>query len=208
MAETTSGIWRVLSNPIVYETVQYISGAKEIQRHLIETLARPQKGDRVLDIGCGTGEVIKLLPDVEYVGFDHSSEYIESAKVKFGGRGTFICDDVANFDQYESEKFDIVFAFGILHHLSDDCARELFKISIRALKPDSGRVVTADPVFFKNQGWLDRNLTKLDRGLNVRSDEGYLDLARSYFSDVRSEMIFGRLPMPRSGIALRCSVPK
>jgi len=32
---------------------------------------------RVLDIGCGPGNILKLMPDTEYVGFDLNPHYIE-----------------------------------------------------------------------------------------------------------------------------------
>ena len=37
-------------------------------------------GDRILDIGCGTGDILKSLPHFEYVGSDTNEMYILQSK--------------------------------------------------------------------------------------------------------------------------------
>ena len=49
-----------------------------------------QPGHRVLDIGCGSGDVLQLMPStVAYVGVDASKAYIEAARKRFWHRGEF-----------------------------------------------------------------------------------------------------------------------
>jgi len=36
----------------------------------VENYIRPRDGDRILDIGCGPGDILEFLPSVEYLGFD------------------------------------------------------------------------------------------------------------------------------------------
>ena len=37
-------------------------------------------GERVLDLGCGPGDILSALPDCEYVGIDVEERYIEAAR--------------------------------------------------------------------------------------------------------------------------------
>jgi SAM-dependent methyltransferase len=203
MAESTNGIWRLFSTSFVYEASQYISGSKRIQKQLIDTIIIPKVGDHVLDIGCGTGEILRFLPAVHYVGFDHSKPYIETAQAKYGKRATFFCDDVANFKNHTSVEFDLVLSLGVLHHLDDSQVLNLLNVADKALKP-GGRFVAVEPVYFNGQGYIDRFLTGLDRGHNVRTEHAYETLLKTKFSIVRRSFFKGALPLPRSGVVFVC----
>ena len=69
----------ILAIPVAYRLFQ---GAVigDFRRRDAREFARPRPGDKVLDIGCGPGDILEVLSDVEYVGLDLSPEYIESAK--------------------------------------------------------------------------------------------------------------------------------
>ena len=54
-------------------------------------------GDKVLDIGCGLGDVLSYLPAVEYYGIDISERYIDFAKKKYRHSGSFSCIDISSF---------------------------------------------------------------------------------------------------------------
>ena len=42
------------------------------------------KGKKILDIGCGTAQIVRYLGDAdEYVGFDMSPRYVEYARKKY-----------------------------------------------------------------------------------------------------------------------------
>ena len=49
-----------------------------------------QRGDKVLDVGCGNGRLLKVLEGVEYLGVDGSEVLIKEAKKK-GLGGELIC---------------------------------------------------------------------------------------------------------------------
>jgi SAM-dependent methyltransferase len=205
MTQKTTGFWSVLSGPLVYEAVQYILGAKRVQQRILDEHVRPQQGERVLDIGCGTGEILNFLPQVEYFGFDQSADYIARANATFGDRATFVCDDVSNFALHGAPElsFDLVLAVGVLHHLDDPIAVSLFQMARRAIKPQ-GRLVTADPCYYDQQGRLDRFLTGLDRGLNVRDIGDYETLGRTVFPSIERTVFVGPLPLPRSACVMVC----
>jgi SAM-dependent methyltransferase len=56
---------------------------------------------------------------------------------------------VASRADWNAGCYDIVMAFGVLHHLDDAEGRELFRGARRALKP-GGRFVTLDTPSFRN----------------------------------------------------------
>ena len=102
---------------------------------------RPRRGDQILDIGCGTAEILEHLPEIQYFGFDASQKYIDAAKARFGNRGTFSCDTVTTATLQRLAASDVVLAVGILHHLDDSDATSLLELAKAALKP-GGRLVT------------------------------------------------------------------
>lgn len=81
---------------------------------------KAQKGDNILDIGCGPADVLDLLPEVNYVGFDMNPLYIEYAKKKYAGRGKFSCERVSSKNIITTGYFDIILAYGILNHLNNE----------------------------------------------------------------------------------------
>ncbi|MCC7110999.1 MAG: class I SAM-dependent methyltransferase, partial [Deltaproteobacteria bacterium] len=89
MAQITSGLRRLLNDPRVYVVTQRILTSDSRTRRWVDELLRPRAGQRVLDIGCGPADLLRFLPNVDYVGFDSSADYIEAARARFGARGRF-----------------------------------------------------------------------------------------------------------------------
>ena len=194
----------VLSVPAAYRTFQNLVGGNYHQRHLAEH-ARPASGEKVLDIGCGPGDILEFLTDVDYTGFDLSPEYIEAAKKRFGPRGRFWCSDVglAAIEQ-ERGTFHLVLATGVLHHLDDARAARLFELARLALRPD-GRLVTYDGCFVPEQSKLARWMLRQDRGKFVRQREEYLRLAAVCFPKVEARVRHDMLRIPYTHLIMRCS---
>ena len=80
---------------------------------LVEVLA-PQAGERVLDLGCGTGQLNAQIAaaGAEVVGIDSSVEMIEAAREQFPGL-SFAVGDARDFSF--AEPFDAVFSNAALH---------------------------------------------------------------------------------------------
>lgn len=191
MAQKTTGVRAVLSHPAVYNLFQDMLGRRRVYRLLVRDYFRPAKGARVLDIGCGPGDLLPFLGDVEYVGFDLSERYIEAAQSRFGDRGTFYCQRVGDETLEGTEPFDIALAIGLVHHLDDGEARHLFA-SVRTGLRDGGRLVTVDPCLEDGQSPVARWLIDRDRGQNIRTSAGYVALADGVFEhhqvDVRHDL--------------------
>jgi SAM-dependent methyltransferase len=185
MPQLTTGIRAILSIPWVYDFFQDIAGAGKFRKVYTSRFICPAGSDRILDIGCGTADILTYLPEtVNYVGFDASHHYIEAARDRFGSRGQFHFRYVNEMMIEELGAFDIVMANGLIHHLNDEEARNLCRISFKALKP-GGRMVTHDPCYSDRQSSLARYIISRDRGQNVRSGEEYAALLRPFFQQVQ-----------------------
>jgi SAM-dependent methyltransferase len=169
---------------------------------------RAQSGDHVLDIGCGPGLFLNILPkDCTYTGFDLSTAYIDAAQKRGDPRATFFASGVDEKLVGALPGQDLAIATGVLHHLPDDLARLLLKIAASNLKPE-GRFVSSDGCFTPDQSWLNRLVVAQDRGQFVRPAERYAEMAREFFDDVRLTVYHDLLRIPYSHAIMEATRPR
>jgi SAM-dependent methyltransferase len=195
---------RILSSPTVYELFSRALGGKRARTVLVRKHVRPSQGERVLDLGCGPGTVLEHLGDVSYVGIDVSEKYIERARRSYGDHAEFRVGDATALDE-DLRGFDLVLAFGVLHHLDDDAAHRLFAEAHSALMP-RGRLVTLDNTMISDEPrrFADR-IVSWDRGAYVRDPAEYKRLASSTFRVVRCTVHRDLLRIPYTHCVLECS---
>lgn len=204
MGQITTGVRAILSLPWVYDGFQRLAGVRRSRTILVSEHIRPRPGDRILDIGCGTGTLLDYLPEsVEYVGFDASAEYIDAARRRFGSRGTFVNRLLDETAVAEYHGFDRVTATGILHHLEDNEVLHLFEVARQALR-DGGEFHSLDPCFCDGQSAASRFLVSRDRGQNVRRPEAYRELAEQVFGEVALTHRNDMRTIPYDNALLRC----
>jgi SAM-dependent methyltransferase len=200
-----SGLHRILNRAAAYGLLQKLLLRGGSRERYVREFVRPFAGCRVLDIGCGPADILEHLPATlaEYAGFDMNPAYIEAAQRRWGNRGRFRCLKVDAAAIGEGDRYDIVLANGIVHHLDDAEARTLFSIARRALRP-GGRLVTYDNVYIENQHWFARWLIARDRGKAVRTREAYEALARGSFRQVESAILHDTLRVPYTILVMSC----
>lgn len=204
MTQITTGFRAIFSHPFVYNLAQRAVGAERARRLLVRDYFPPIQGMIMLDIGCGTAEILRHLPrDMRYFGFDASEAYIDEAKRAFGERGSFRAEMVSQASLEGIPQVDLVLAFGLLHHLVDADAHDLFNLATQALKPE-GMLITMDPTFAPGQHPLARWMISRDRGRCVRSPDGYRLLAEAAFPQVFSHLRHDMLTIPYSHCILQC----
>src|SRR5215475_166091 len=88
-----------LSLASVFDLCQWMVGAPACHRRFLRDFIMPKPGDRVVDLGCGTGGTFRYFPDgISYVGLDINPHYIRAAQERYPGRGTFVCCDAVTAD--------------------------------------------------------------------------------------------------------------
>jgi len=121
----------ILSLPSVYRLFQTLVGAHRARIVCVERYIRPKASDRVLDCGCGPGILLEYLPAVDYVGIDIDEKYIAATRRRYGDRATFRLGAVEQETIHEEDHYDLVLAWGLLHHLDDDQASEFLRLACR-----------------------------------------------------------------------------
>jgi len=194
----------ILSDPHLYKFFQDLVRGGDFYRFFSREHVKSEPGSRILDIGCGTADVLECLNGVEYVGFDMSKKYIDFCKRRFAGRGLFICEKVSRNIMENSAPFDTIMANGILHHLDDDDFIQLLDLS-QALLKKGGRLITYDGCYIDGQPWFEKYLLSKDRGKFVRSREGYLALIKKVFSNVHDTIYHDKFNVPYPLLIIECT---
>lgn len=132
----------------LFGTIISFGRDKAIREKLIE-LAAPAPGEKLLDVGCGTGTlgiaIKRQMGAGEVRGIDASPEMIQVAKEKSARDGSDIDFRVALIEAlpFPDASFDLVTSSLMLHHLPDDLKAKGFLEIRRVLKP-GGRFMAMD----------------------------------------------------------------
>lgn len=114
-------------------------------------------GNRILDVGCASGNITQFFLDREIViGLDHSTEFIGIIKDKFRAYPNFRAVELDIIDSsivmLRSEKLDTITCFNVLEHIEDDL---LALANMRQLLIDNGRLILVVPAFQTLYGTMD-----------------------------------------------------
>lgn len=115
-------------------------GKKELVKQLYLKYFNGQKDLEILEIGCGTGEILSLLKQWgNTTGLDVSQEALDYCKTH--GFQNLILEDINSLDlnQHES-KYDLILALDVLEHIQEDVTamKQVYKM----LKPGGMFFVT------------------------------------------------------------------
>jgi ubiquinone/menaquinone biosynthesis C-methylase UbiE len=102
--------------------------------------ARPRPGQRILDVGCGTGTLALMVktvePEANVVGLDADPEILERARAKAEGAGIELelTPGMSTSMPYPDESFDLVLSTLFFHHLDPAGKRETAREITRVLR--------------------------------------------------------------------------
>jgi ubiquinone/menaquinone biosynthesis C-methylase UbiE len=189
---------KILSFSVFYDLLQTLVGTKNIRQYFVDNYVKVKTGQSVLDIGCGTGELVGFLPVVDYLGIDPSGNYVKAAQRRFSydSRIEFIRGTVSEV-QPKIGKFDKVIMLGVLHHLEDSEAMKTLDFAARCLKP-KGVFVSMDMCNRPNINSIAKLMNFLDRGRFIRSDKEYIALLDKHFPKSKTFDFCGRGNIPLS----------
>jgi ubiquinone/menaquinone biosynthesis C-methylase UbiE len=132
--------WELWDRPGVVPRIE------EVWKHPLEVSHREilaklssdhvMKGDKFLEVGCGSGLMCKALAQhvtVSYTGVDTSKEMIRVARAAFPG---MIFQEGDGYKlPFPDQSFDVVAAYDVLQHLPDIVGfiREMVRVSCRTV---------------------------------------------------------------------------
>jgi len=108
-----------------------------------------EKGDRVLDIGCGNGRFYeKIAPVADYIGIDNSKELVRIARKSYP-EGDFRVIDALE-TPFPDGEFDRAYVIALLHHIPSEFLRmKLLEEIGRVLRPGGTVVITVWDIWEK-----------------------------------------------------------
>ena len=124
----------------LYDPLVSLLGADRARRPLIQQ-ANVQPGQRILDIGCGTGTMVVMLkrqhPQTQVFGLDPDPKALARSRRKTQRAAVSAHFDQGFSDQlpYEKASFDRVFSSLMFHHLEAQDRQSTLREVVRVLKP-------------------------------------------------------------------------
>ncbi len=102
-----------------------------------------EQNDKILDIGCGSGRMVKILKDknIDYVGIDISEALIKIARKRYPNNNFMVGDGLSL--SFPDCTFDKIFCIRTFHHIPSPNLRIKFLKGIaKVLKPNGLLVIT------------------------------------------------------------------
>ena len=147
-----------------------------------------ERGDALIDLGCGTGYLAHVLlaarPDVRFIGIDRNPESIASARSRFGERGDFLEGDLGRISELQSpaNAVRVVTSALTFHDLADVDKRAVLSWAADHLEPEGvillyDRIRLTEPATFPLQRALWHRIERIHgRGMReAESFDAYLD---------------------------------
>jgi SAM-dependent methyltransferase len=133
----------------LYDPVVGLTTREGRFKELLIEQAAPAPGQRILDLGCGTGtlaiQVKRREPDAELVGLDADPEMLTQAhnKARDAGVELELTEGFSTKLPYEDRSFDRVLSTLFFHHLDPEPKAQTAREIARVLKP-GGELHVAD----------------------------------------------------------------
>jgi 2-polyprenyl-3-methyl-5-hydroxy-6-metoxy-1,4-benzoquinol methylase len=136
-------------------------------------------GDKLLDVGVGTGEWIDLEKDKFKViyGLDVDTDSIDICRKKFLGRKNIHlinCDLRSLNNSFDIGDFDYITCLDVLEHIPESAVREVLHCIYSLMRPDGRLIFTGPGIFEKARIALGRSPTHL----HSHSSYGWQSLLR------------------------------
>lgn len=166
-----------LSNPIRVRLKELLSNAGDMSlkrraRRIIEGI-NPKDGEKIIDLGCGTGYYLFLLSNLrinlDLTGFDNDIGAMEEAKAMLSFRKIkFVLGDLHRMP-FKDNSFDKAVMSEVLEHVEND--RQVLKEAFRILKKGGVLIISAPsknfPLLWDPINWV------LQRMFNTHIRKGF-----------------------------------
>ncbi len=133
--------------------------------------AELEVGMKILDVGCGRGELVAHLSKrgFDAMGVDYSADAIRLANEYFPG-ARFLCGDLRELN-FDDASFDRIFFLGVIEHLTDEQIAQALNEFRRLLKPGGMVIMTTctNSLYYKTWTYdLRRGFVKFAERIGIR----------------------------------------
>lgn len=147
------------------------------QKEIIKKYFSAAANEKILDIGCGTGEFSVFFNSAAYIGIDINKEYIDYAKRKYSSE--FLIADAMNLP-FSDRTFNKILIIGVLHHLNDKESNIVLKEARRTLT-SNGQMLIMEDIKTLKDGFFTNLIHNVDLGDFIRNQDGYRELLNKHF---------------------------
>ncbi len=137
------------------ETLDDLSKAVNYNKWIFD-LIKPHLGKRVLEVGCGTGNIIQYMTHKNILGVDIEKVYINIAKERFKNKKNIkfqLFDLGKSLGSFKKFKPDTIICINVLEHIEKD---EKFIKECESLLSPGGKLIIFVPAMPSLYGEMDK----------------------------------------------------
>jgi len=169
-----------------YDVKIFKKWQENIRKKIIRE-AEIKENSKILDAGCGTGELLYILSKnkkLKLYGIDVSDKMLEVAEKKLGKRANLKLSSVEKMD-FKNNYFDYVFSEDAFHHYAD---YDLVMKNFYGILRKGGKLIIAD---FNFGAILNKVFHWLEPGNNkMHSKKQFIELFKKYkFKKIKQKKI-------------------
>ena len=86
MSQRDNFLYRILSFPIIYRSIQLLASGISFRKKFVLKNTIKGKKINVLDVGCGPADILEVIPNCNFYGFDIDPSIIRYAKKKYNNK--------------------------------------------------------------------------------------------------------------------------
>ena len=191
---------------IIYNLLRDIleNGFKKQKQYIRDKLFTQElRGEKILDLGCGTGTYAQLFDEHSYIGLEINQDYIKYAKQC--KEGNFVLGNACCLP-FKNGAFGSVCSIAVFHHLPEAQILDILK-EVKRVIGYSRLFLLMDQVDIRVNfliDWLFRLIRYFDKGKFIRTPQDNLNiLAKEPDFDIIDSWTFRNCLITYQGILLR-----